>query len=229
MTAAREAVLLPVAFLTVALAGGFDPGAVFVWTPPSVFSLVLAVMLVGALIRSGTLAPDRLLHSARPILANANGALLLVTLFAASAQLVNMLTPRSGLPLLLVGSTLFLLVVNTLVMSPDRVRLLRSLGVVIGSAFLLKFVVLAALADPEGSRTKRVLVALFDAATLGTISQSPVQPVAGYIAFFMCLLYLMAVVMLPGEIRRQETGVSRQKVDVEMQIDDGEQTQRRIE
>ena len=44
---------------------------------------------------------------------------------------------------------------------------------------MLKFIVLAALADPEGSRTKRVLLALFDAATLGTISQAPVQAAGG--------------------------------------------------
>jgi hypothetical protein len=198
MTAAREAVFLPVAFLTVALLGGFNPGSVFTWTPPSLFSLVLAMMLLAALVRSGTLAPDRLLHSGRPLVANANGAVVLVALFAASAQLANMLTPRTGLPLLIVGMTLFLLLVNTLVMSPDRVRLLRSLGVVTGSAFLLKFILLAALADPGGSRMKRVLLALFDAATLGTISQTPVPPAAGYVAFFMSVLYLIAVAMLPS-------------------------------
>ena len=201
MTAAREAVFLPFAFLTVALLGGFNPGSLFTWTPPSLFSLVLAVMLVGALVRSGALAPERLLQGDRPVLANANGAVVLVSLFAASAQLSNMLTPRSGLPLLIVGLILFLLVVNTLVMSPDRVRLLRSLAVVTGSAFLLKFVVLAALADPHGGRTKRVLLALLDAATLGTISQAPVHPAAGYIAFFITLLYLIAVAALPSAVR----------------------------
>lgn len=198
MTAAREAVFLPFAFLTVALLGGLDPGSVFAWTAPSLFSLVLAVMLVGALVRSGALAPERLLHGGRPVLANANGVVVLASLFAASAQLANMLTPRSGLPLLLVGVVLSLLLVNTLVMSPDRVRLLRSLGVVTGSAFLLKFVILAALADPDGGRTKRILLALFDAATLGTISQAPVQPAAGYVAFFMTLLYLIAIAALPS-------------------------------
>ncbi len=202
MTAVREAIFLPFALLTVALLGGFNPGSVFTWTAPTIFSLVLAVMLIGALVRSGALAPDRLLHARRPVLANANGAVVLVALFAASAQLVNMLTPRSGVPLLIVGVMLFLLLVNTLVMSPDRVRLLRSLAVVTGSAFLLKFVVLAALADPSGGRTKRVLLALFDAATLGTISQAPVHPAAGYVAFFMILLYLVAVAALPA------TGIS---------------------
>ena len=216
MTAGREAVLLPLMFLTAALMGGFDPGVTVGWTSPSLFSLVVAVMLMGALVRSGALAPDRLLHSERPIVANANGAVVLVSLFAASAQLVTMLTPRSGLPSLIVGSVLFLLLVNTLVMSPDRVRLLRSLGVVIGSAFVLKFVVLAALADPEGSRTKRVLLALFDAATLGTISQAPVHPAEGYIAFFMCMLYLIGIALLPAvEIRSLKLEVRSTNADLE--------------
>ena len=127
-----------------------------------------------------------------------------------------MLTPRSGLPLLIVGVVLFLLVVNTLVMSPDRIRLLRSLAVVTGSAFILKFIVLAALADPEGSRTKRVLLALFDAATLGTISQAPVQPPAGYIAFFMCLLYLVAVAMLPRAESRSSDRWNISTHDIEL-------------
>ena len=94
-----------------------------------------------------------------------------------------MLTPRSGLPALIVGVVLFALLLNTLVMSPDRPRLLRSFAVVTGSAFVLKFVVLASLADPEGGRTKRVLLALFDVATLGTISQAPLHAAAGYFAF----------------------------------------------
>lgn len=118
MTAAREAVFLPFAFLTITLLGGLDPGAVFAWTPPSLFSLVLAVMLVGTLVRSRALAPEQLLHSDRSALANTNGAVVLVSLAAASAQVANMLTPRSGLPLLVVGVVFFLLLVNTLVMSP---------------------------------------------------------------------------------------------------------------
>ena len=91
-----------------------------------------------------------------------------------------MLTPRSGLPLFFVDVFLFVLLLNTLVAQPDRVRLLRSLAVILGSALVLKFVVLAALSGPSGSRTARVLVALFDAATFGTIAQEPQAPGAGY-------------------------------------------------
>ena len=207
MSAVREAVVLPLALLTVAFLGGLEPGALNPWAPPSIFSLVLAVMLIAALVRSGTLDPERLLHGSRSILENANGFTVLVSLFAATAQLLHMLTPRSGLPALLVGTVLFLMLLNTLVMSPDRPRLLRSIAVVIGSAFLLKFVILAALTDPEGGRMKRVLLALFDAATLGTISQASLHPSAGYIAFGMVLLFLGAITLLPPVPYRLSNGL----------------------
>ena len=207
MTAVREAIVLPLLLLTVAFFGGLEPGARDPWSPPSIFSLVLAVMVMAALVRSGTLAPDRLMHGSRSILANSNGFVVLVSLFAASAQTLHMLTPRSGLPSLIVGVVLFVMLVNTLVMSPDRPRLLRSFAVVTGSAFILKFVVLAALADPGGGRTKRVLLALFDVATLGIISQAPLHPSAGYVAFAIVLLFLIAVALLPSAVYHFPTGL----------------------
>lgn len=198
MSAAREAILLPLVFLTVAMFGGLEPGASLRWTPPSLFSLVLAVMLVAVLVRSGALAPEHLMHATRGAVANANGLIVLVSLVAGSAQALHMLTPQSGLPSLFVSLLLFLLLLNTLVSSPDRARVLRSLVVVLGSAFVLKFVMLAALADPTGSRTSRVLLALFDAATLGTISQQPLAPAAGYLAFALLVLLFIGLAALPA-------------------------------
>jgi hypothetical protein len=196
--AAREAVLLPVIFLTVTLLGGVQLGPGIALVPPSVFSLVLGTMVVGALVRAGALAPDRLLHGSRSMLANANGMVVLVSLFAAASQVLSMLTPRSGLPLFFVDVFLFVLLVNTLVAQPDRVRLLRSLAVILGSGLVLKFVVLAALSGPSGSRTARVLMALFDAATFGAIAQEPQAPGAGYLAFFAIALFLAGVGALPA-------------------------------
>ena len=46
---------------------------------------------------------------------------------------------------------------------------------------------------------RRVLIALFDVATLGTIAQAPLHQAAGYIAFFILLLYLAGVAALPGQ------------------------------
>lgn len=197
MTAGREAIVLPLLFLTIALAAGARIDAHITLVPPSLFSLVLAAMLIAALVRSAALAPERLLHPSRSALANANGAVALFALFAASAQVLAMLVPATGLPLLFVDIFLFVLLLNTLVTMPDRVRLLRSLAVTLSSALLLKYVVLAGLSQPAQSRTSRVLVALFDAATFGSITQDPQPPSAGYLAFFTIAMYLVAVALLP--------------------------------
>lgn len=197
MTALREAIVLPVLFLTIALVAGARIDARVALLPPSLFSLVLATMLIAALVRSGALAPDRLLHASRSIMANANGAAVLLALFAATAQVLAMLTPRTGLPLLFVDIFLFVLLLNTLVAMPDRARLLRSLAVTLGSTLLLKFVVLAAVSGPAEGRLSRVLVALFDAATFGSIAQEAEPASAGYLAFFMVAMYLIGVALLP--------------------------------
>jgi hypothetical protein len=198
MSAVREAIVLPMIFLTVTLLAGVQLGPRVALVPPSLFALVLGTLLLAVLVRSGALAPDRLLHGSRSVLANANGMVALVSVFAAASQILNMLTPRSGLPLFFVDVFLFVLLVNTLVAQPDRVRLLRSLAVILGSALVLKFVVLAALSAPSGSRTARVLTALFDAATFGTITQEPQTPAAGYLAFFAVALFLAGVSALPA-------------------------------
>ena len=124
--------------------------------------------------------------------------MVLFALFAATAQVLGMLIPAAGLPLLFVDVFLFVLLLNTLVAMPGRVPLLRSIAVTLSSALILKFVMLAALSSTGASRTSRVLVALFDAATLGSITQEPQAPAAGYLAFFAIALYLVAVALLPS-------------------------------
>ena len=198
MTAAREAFALPLMFLTVVLLGGMSPGPPVSFAPPPLFALVLAALLTAVLFRSGVLIPARLVHGSRSGLANANGLFVILTLFAATAQAFHLLTPSSGLPLLLFDGFLLVLLINTLVTSPDRVELLRSLMVIFGSGFVLKFVILAALSDPTSGRLKRVLLLLVQGATLGTLTQEPMPPAVGYIAFFTLLLFLIGVWALPA-------------------------------
>jgi hypothetical protein len=197
VTAAREAIVLPILLVTVALLGGLQPDAHVAFVPPPLFSLVLSSLLLAALVRSGALDPTRLMHGSRSMLANANGAVVLVTLFAAGAQMFAMLTPATGLPLFFVSVFFFVLLLNTLVAGPDRVRLLRSLAVIFGAGLILKFVVLAGLSQPAG-RVARVLIALFDAATFGSIAQDPQPAAAGYLAFLTAVVYLAAAALLPG-------------------------------
>lgn len=216
MSPTREAIVLPLLFLTVSLLASLQIGSSIAFVPPSAFSLVLACLLIGVLVRTGTLVPEQLLQGSRAILANANGAVVLATLFVASAQLLTLLTPSSGLPLLLFDAFLLVLLVNTMVVAPDRARALRSLAVILGSAFVLKFVVLASLSNPAGGRTRRVLLAIFDVATLGTITQEQIAPASGYIAFVVVVLYLIATASLPAAIHWQSTDLAIQSSGSEL-------------
>ena len=200
MTAAREAIYLPVLFLSVTLAGGLRPGGPIVLPPPSLFSLVLAVLLIGALVQSGALAPLRVMNAFRSALANVNGFALLTTLFFASAQMFSLLTPATGLPRVVFSLYFLVLMLNTLAAGPDRVRVLRSLAVTFGAAFVLKFIVLNALSDPAGGRMARVFQLLFEGVTLGTVTQELQHPAAGYLAFFTIAAFLIGLSLLPARL-----------------------------
>lgn len=198
MSAAREAIVLPLLFLTATLAGGLRPGHGEILQPPAVFSLVLAMLLFAALVQSGTLAPQRLMRDARGALANLTGLVVLLTTFLASAQVFTLVTPASGLPAIAVSTFLLIAMVQTLTVAPDRVRMLRGLMVLLGAAFTIKFIVLAGLSAPAGGRMTRALQLLFEGVTLGAITQSPAHPLAGYLAFATLVLYVAGLLLLPS-------------------------------
>jgi len=201
MSSVKEAIYLPALFLTVSLLGGVRVAGGVTLVPPPLFALMLGLLLFGVLVKSGALAPDRLMSTSRPALANYNGLVLIVATFLASAQAFNLATPESGLPRLLSNVFLVVLLLNTLAASPDRVRVLRSLAVIFGATFTLKFVVLAALSDPTGGRLKRVLLVMLEGLTLGTLSQDVLHPATGYLAFFTLVLFMIGLAMLPSRAR----------------------------
>ena len=198
MSAAREAVYLPALLLTVAWLGGVRIADRIALAPPPLFALVLGLLLLGVLVRSGALAPDQLMHPSRPALANVSGLVVLVATFFASVQVFNLITPEAGLPRLVSNLFLLVLLLNTLAASPDRVRVLRSLIVIVGFAFVMKFIVLAALSDPAGGTLKRVLLVMLEGLTLGTLTQIPFHPATGYLAFFTIVVFLIALALLPS-------------------------------
>jgi hypothetical protein len=152
-------------------------------------------------VRGRVLAPERLMSASRSPLENLNGLVVILAAFFASTQIFNLVTPESGLPLLLFNVFLFVLLLNTLAGSPDRVSVLRSLAVILGSAFILKFIVLGALSDPGGGALKRMLLALLEGITLGTLTQAPLHAATGYVAFGALVLFLIALAMLPPPMR----------------------------
>ena len=196
----REALTLPLLLLTVAALGGVrvtEAGALAL-VPPTLVALVLATVLLGALVRSGALTPASLVREQRTALENTSGAVVLAALLAAAAQVFTMLTPATGLLAFVFTAFFGLLLWNTLAVEPDRRQLLRSLMVVFGGAFLLKFVVLSALYDPAGGLLKRVVLTLLDGVSLGALGFVPDGAATGYLAFLTLGLFFVALVMLPG-------------------------------
>lgn len=197
MTAAREAIALPIAFLTVLLLGGLRIADATALVPPSPYLLVLGVLLVRVVVQSGALAPEQLMSSSRSGLENLNGAVLLATLWIAASQVLAVLVPESGVPRLAFSVFFLILLLNTAAASPDRPRLLRSLAVTFGAAFILKFVVLHGLSARGEGSIKRALQALLDSVTLGALIQDVPHPITAYIALFAVVLFLVGLSLLP--------------------------------
>ena len=198
MNAWREAIVLPVLFLTVTLLGAVRPGAEVTVVPPPLASLVVAVLLVALLVRSGTLAPDILVNPGRSFLANANGIAVLLTMFAASAQVVTLVVPESGVPALIAWVALIAMIAQAFAIAPDRVHMLRGLLVTFGAAFTLKFILLASLSSRAEGRLARAVQLIFEGVTLGTVSQRPPHAAEGYLAFATIVLYLVGLAFLPS-------------------------------
>ena len=95
------------------------------------------------------------MNAGRPALENVSGLIVLVTLFAASAQMFNLLTPERGL-LFVVFSVYFCIQLMTALAGvTGRASILRSLAVLFTAAFVLRFVVLESLYAPDGGMLKR--------------------------------------------------------------------------
>lgn len=197
MTAAREALVLPNLFLVVLLAGGLHVGRSTALVPPSPYVLVLGLLLLRVVVQSGTLAPEQLLATSRTTVANVNGAVLIATVWLAASQTFAALIPESGIPRLAFSVFFLILVLNTVAASPDRRRLLQSLAVSFGAAFVLKFVVLHGLSAPGEGALKRALLAVVDNVTAGALIQEVPHPSTAYVAFLTVGLFLIGLVLLP--------------------------------
>ena len=193
----RECVALPAIFLTVALLGGFRAAASVRLVPPPLMSLVLGLLLMGCLARAHVIVPEHLMNSRRSAAANSSGLVVLLSLFAACTQIFNLLTPDTGLLHLLVSVFFLVQFLTTLTAVRDRTALLRSLAVLFGCAFFLRFVALESLYAPGRGVIKRVMTALMEGVTLGTLDYVPTGPATGYVAFLTLTLYLVGLVLLP--------------------------------
>ena len=213
MTVARESFVLPAIFLTVALLGGLRIAENVRLMAPSLMAMVLAMLLVGCLVRARALAPERLMNSNRGALENLSGLMVLVALFAACAQVFNLVTPERGLLFLLFNVFFLVQLLTTLAAVRQRVPLLQALAVLFGSALIIRFIALEALYSQDGGTLKRVLTALMEGVTLGALDYQAHAPATGYVAFFTLALFLVGVIMLPFDEAWQSGLPYRTKLD----------------
>lgn len=208
-----RSVWLPSVFLTVALLGGLRVGAqsrAFVFVAPPLVTLILAALLSSLLIRGKLLSPGRWLSSGQTTLANVSHALTLLTLFFASAQAFNSVLPERGLFHWLFALMFLWTLWNNQFSAFDARRLLRSLAVLFGTAFVLKHLLLANLYAPSDNWLRRLTGAVVEGASFGALDAPSFAPITGYISFFTLALYVLGLLlMIPAEGGAEEESSDR--------------------
>ena len=203
--------VLPIIFLTVALLGGLRVGAddhAFIFLPPPLITLVLAVLLMLLFVRGGLIELRIWIAGNNPPLTNVSHIWLLLTLFFASAQAFNSVLPERGLLHWLFSFFFLWTLWNNQFSSFDARRLLRSLVVLFGTAFVLKHLLLASLYAPDGGWLKRMAGALVQGVSLGTLDAPAFAPATGYISFFTLGLYIAGLMLVSLKSKQPETGES---------------------
>jgi hypothetical protein len=121
---------------------------------------------------------------------------ILLTLFFASVQAFNSVLPERGLLHWLFSFFFLWTLWNNQFSSFDPPRLLRSLAILFGTAFVLKHILLASLYSPEGGWLKRITGTLLQGVSLGTLDEPNFAPATGYICFFTLALYVAGLIIL---------------------------------
>jgi len=189
-------IVTPTILLTVGLLGGLRVDAQtrqFIFIAPPLVTLVLAILLGSLFVRAGAIDLRHWLALEQPMLTNLAHLLTLLALFFASAQAFNSVLPESGL-LHWMFSFFFLWTLWTNQFSAfDTRRLLKSLIVLFGTAFVLKHLLVSGLYAPEGGWLRRIASALLQGIA---IDIPAFAPVTGYVSFFALALYVAGLLLI---------------------------------
>ena len=214
-------VVLPFLFLTVALLGGLRVGAesrTFIFIAPPLITLLLATLAMLLFVRGGLLRFNQWVGRDLPPLTNVAHVWMFITMFFASAQAFNSVLPERGLFHWLFSFFFLWTLWNNQFSSFDARRLLRSLAILFGTAFVLKHILLASLYSPEGGWLKRMAGTLLQGVTLGTLDAPAFAPMTGYIAFFTLALYIAGLILFGFAVNGETTVVTHTVVDEYRQL-----------
>ena len=197
--------LVPFIFLTVTLLGGLrlaSPDNSFVFLKPALLCLIFAFVLLVLFARGGLIALDEWVNEQFPILTNIANSVVLVTLFAASAQIFNSVMPVQGLPFWVVAFCFLWTLWNNLFADFDNKKLLRSVVALFGFAFVAKYLVLVNLTAPASESWLRGMIENPAQEAFTWILALPKYSAGtGYIQFFAVLLYFIGLLILPRSLR----------------------------
>lgn len=189
-------IVLPTILLTAGLLGGLridGPTRQFVFIAPPLVTLLLAILLGALFVRAGAIDLHRWLAIDQPMLTNVSHLLTLIALFFASAQAFNSVLPESGL-LHWMFSFFFLWTLWTNQFSNfDPRRLLKSIIILFGTAFVLKHLLVSALYAPEGGWLRTIASTLLQGIS---IDVPRFAPITGYISFFALALYVAGLLLI---------------------------------
>jgi hypothetical protein len=199
--------VLPLVFLTVALLGGLRVSAddrAFIFFPPPLITLLLAMLLMLLFVRGGLIELRAWITGDNAPLRNVSHFWVLLTLFFASAQAFNSVLPERGLLHWLFSCFFLWTLWNNQFSSFDARRLLRSLVVLFGTAFVLKHILLSSFYAPDSGWLKRLAGALAQGVTLGTLDAPMFAPATGYISFFALALYIAGLLLIVSSEKSDE-------------------------
>jgi len=192
-------IALPLIFLLVTLLGGLrlslETGA-FIFLGPTLFNLVLAVMLAAIVVRGKLLELGRWVSPEFSILKNIANGLILLILFSASVQVINSVLPEKGLAFGLTAFFLLWTLWTNLFAELEANKLLRSLAALFGLAFVFKYVFLASLVSTEESWARKLTESLLQGVSLGLLEIPKFSGVTGYTAFFTLVFYGAGLLLL---------------------------------
>jgi hypothetical protein len=200
-------VLAPLLFLTVTLAGGmrFAVGSNELrFFAPQLVAVILAAFVMILFVRGGLLELKGYAGEHLGIVENLSGVLRLATIYFATVQIFNSVTPEKGLLNFCFNLFYLLIFFNNLFVVFNPVRLAKSLALVLGASFALKYLILADLFAPSESWAKYMLQKLMQTATLGAMDYEVFAPGTGYLSFAALALYILGIYFIAPPVDRAE-------------------------